>query len=167
MKIHMSVVLLAISLLLVSIQGCLGKVDTPAVTPAITSTLSDPHHHASDVSNNSLGSQNTSEFRLRESALAPGAELESLVVNQKDTFQAFFVCDPDCKIFIEDLKTNQIYQLEAPSFLPTRPFSELVWVTSDILVFDQWTQPHYGVHYAVDVAKGELILASPFTDQSP
>lgn len=166
MKIHMHVVL-AISLLLVSIQGCQGKVITPTAIPAVTSTLSDPHHHNGDMSNNSLGPQNISEFRLTESTLAPGTEQEGVVINQQKTFQAFFACNPDCKIFIEDLKTNQIYQLEAPSFLPTRPFSELAWVTSDILVFDQWMQPHYGVHYAVDIAEGKLILASPFTDQSP
>lgn len=165
MKIRALVMVLGASLLIVINQACLASESRPKVT--LTPTIPDPHNHVGDINNNSLGPQNAADFKLVESFVEPNAASENIAVNQQGTLRAFSLCERDCEIFIEDLETNRTYQLEAPSFLSTRPFSDLVWIANDILIFDQWTQPHYGVHYAVDVVNRELILASPFTDQAP
>lgn len=132
----------------------------------IQTTYPDPHHHVVDINNNGLGS-NAAKFKMAEVSVEPNGERESSTVNQEMTFQAFFACDQGCRVLVEELATGQTHELQAPSFAPWRPSSDPVWVTNDILVFDQWMQPHHGVHYAVDVRARKLILASPFPYQLP
>lgn len=136
-------------------------------SPTITPTLADPHHHVVDVNNNSLGPQNINGFKISKATVDPGQKKDDLILNQSKTLQAFYTCERECRIFFEELSTGEVYEITAPSFLPSRPFSDLVWVTDRTLVFDQWSQPHYGVHYAIDVLDQKLILASPFPDKIP
>ncbi len=159
----MNVARLGLCLLLGLSQGCVPLIDTPESTP----TLQDPHGHSVAVSNHALGAQNADRFRQIETTLPTDISSDNLATNPAETLQAVAVCDPNCRVLVEDLATSVTFELEAPSFWLTRPFSALVWVSDSILVFDQWSQPHYGVHYAVDLANQRLILASPFTDQTP
>jgi len=132
-----------------------------------TPTLPDPHHHVVDVNQTRLDPQSIADFRIAEVSVEPTLRRENITVNREETFQAFTACDQtSCRIFVEDLDTGQVYKIQGLP-LPWRPFSDLVWISNDILVFDRWSQPHYGIHYAVDVREKTLILASPFPDQLP
>lgn len=132
-----------------------------------TPTLPDPHHHVVNVNNNGLGPQNATEFKAVEVVADRDLKQESAITNQDETFRAFSTCDQTCRVLFDEISTSKRYELQASSFLPGRPFSDLVWIAGEILVFDQWTQPHHGVHYAIDVREKKLILASPFPDEVP
>jgi hypothetical protein len=148
------------------LTACVG-VNSSSVTPTPTATLSDPHHHVIDVNNNSLGPQNLEGFKIEEASIKPEMQADEVVVNPAQTLRAFSSCKRTCHIYFEDSSAGKVYEIQMPSFLPGRPFSSLVWVTDEVLVFDQWTQPHHGVHYAVNVREKKLVLASPFPDQLP
>jgi len=129
--------------------------------------LPDPHHHVVDVNNNSLGPQNLEGFKIEGASINLGTQMDEIVINPAQTLRSFSTCNRTCHVYFEDTATGKVYEIQMPSFLPGRPFSALVWVTDEVLVFDQWTQPHHGVHYAVNVREKKLILASPFPDQLP
>jgi hypothetical protein len=46
-----------------------------------------------------------------------------------------------------------------------RPFTDLAWRGNRTLVFDQWMQPHYAVHYELGLGRGKLIAAAPFWER--
>jgi len=149
-------------LVAVTIAGCqVAENFSPTVSP----TLIDPHHHIVDVNQTRVDPLSVSEFKIVEVQTLIISK-EQVVLNQDQTFQAFTSCDEMCRIFVEDLRTGQIYEIQGLP-LPWRPFSDLTWATSTVLVFDRWSTPHYGIHYAIDVVTKELILASPFTDEFP
>jgi len=165
----------AIALCFVTVftSSCLGSGNVASTVA--TPTLSDPHHHAVDVNQTELDPQSIASVEIIEVSVDSNLETENIAVNQDGTYRAFTICDPtlcqdeNCcqeRILIENLQTGHIYEIQGLP-LPWRPFSDLVWATNDILVFDRWSQPHYGIHYAVDIRQRELILASPFPDQLP
>lgn len=129
--------------------------------------LSDPHDHVVDVNmTNWLFEQNAADFQIVEvndDLLVDIVHDE--VINSKASMRAFTNCDDDCRIFVVDEVESEVYELIAPSFFTTRPFTGLDWVTDDVLVFDQWSQPHHGVHYTVKVMDRMLLLVSPFPDK--
>lgn len=129
---------------------------------ATTSATPHFHQHTPHVENNWLWEQNAPAFEMVEVSAPDDVSQETF--NQEETFSAFTTCQETCRIFVSDVAANRIYELRAPSFLASRPFSDLVWVSGGVLTFDQWTQPHHSVHYAVDVPRQELVLASPFPD---
>jgi hypothetical protein len=131
------------------------------------SVPSDPHEHVVDVNaNNWLGGQNAADFQMKMVDDKAYGEQEHYVeaINSQASFLAFSGCTDKCRVFVADILENQVYELEAPSLTPSRPIINLVWATDDILVFDQWSQPHHGVHYAVNVSDQALLLAAPFPD---
>ncbi len=65
-------------------------------------------------------------------------------------------------IFIEDRRQEKIYEVRGFDF--PRPFTDLAWSDKDTLVFDQWTQPNYAVHYALNVRQKKLVAAAPFRE---
>jgi hypothetical protein len=166
------VVTLLIVLCILLIQAC--RAPTTEVTSDLathqsirptgeaTPTIPDPHHHNVDINNNWLWQQNASDFEMVK--VSDPVNVAQETENQQGTFSAFTTCHETCRIFVKNLVTDETYEVRAPSFLSSRPFSELAWVNEEILAFDQWTQPHHGVHYAVNVQERELILASPFPD---
>lgn len=163
----------ALCFLAVFISGCFGSGNAASIIA--TPTLSDPHHHVIDVNQTELDPQSIANFEIIKASVDPNLKMENITVNPDGTFRAFTICDPtlcqdeDCcqeRILVENLQTGQIYEIEGLP-LPWRPFSDLVWVTNDVLVFDRWSQPHYGIHYAIDIHQRKLILASPFPDQLP
>lgn len=160
MRFH-NLILCGISFLLVACAQITGS-----NTPTSTTSLPDPHKHVVDVNGVGLVSEMSATFKIAEVLIDATAKADNFAINQNNTLRAFSRCDQTCRIFVEDLGTSQIREIQGIS-LPWRPFSDLVWITNDVLVFDQWTQPYYGIHYAVDVNAKKLILASPFTDQAP
>jgi hypothetical protein len=133
-----------------------------AVTPV---TLEDPHHHVVDLSGSWVKENPNEGFALvNVPALPIGSEVDERALNPDGRFQAFATCEPDCRVLVQSVGQEELRELRSPIFSELRPFSGLVWLSSDILVFDQWTQPHYGIHYAVDVRTHRLLQAAPFTD---
>ncbi|HEX8144121.1 MAG TPA: hypothetical protein VF553_16085 [Pyrinomonadaceae bacterium] len=66
-------------------------------------------------------------------------------------------------IFIEDRRSGKIYEVRGFDF--PRPFTDLAWRGNRTLVFDQWMQPHYAVHYELGLGRGKLIAAAPFWER--
>lgn len=169
---------LSLCLLGIFIQGCQTIENVLDVTtehesdittenvPDGMSPLPDPHNHVVDVNETRFDQQNLVDFKIVPVSVESGLRREN-IINQNKTFQAFSTCDEAaCRIFYEELNTGQTYEIQGLP-LPHRPFSDLIWVTNEILVFDRWSQPHYGIHYAVDVSEQRLLLASPFPDLLP
>jgi hypothetical protein len=139
--------------------------EKPPVEAVAPVTLEDPHHHVVDVSGSWVTENPNEGFALvKVSALPAGSEVDEHVLSPDRGFQALATCEPDCRVLVQLGDPGELYALRGATFSELRPFSGLVWLPSDILVFDQWTQPHYGIHYAVDVKAHRLLQAAPFTD---
>ena len=100
----------------------------------------------------------------------PPDRIQNVVTNQNKTARAYVVekawtgVSVRDHIQIEDLNSQKIFEIEGIP-LEHRPYSDLVWVGTRYLVFDRWSQPHYGMHYVVDIQRKKVILAHPFPDQ--
>jgi len=66
-------------------------------------------------------------------------------------------------IFIEDKRKGKTYEVRGFDF--PRPFTDLAWRGSHTLVFDQWMQPHYAVHYEINLRRSSLTAAAPFWER--
>lgn len=66
-------------------------------------------------------------------------------------------------IFIEDKRKGKTYEVRGFDF--PRPFTDFAWRGNDTLIFDQWMQPHYAVHYEINVRRGKLVAATSFWEQ--
>lgn len=140
---------------------------TPPVPTAVPpAALPDPHRHVVDVSGPGLLSEVAPAFQVAPALPPPGMARDEVVVNAAATYRAFSGCDESCRLFLEALATGETFEILGLP-LPWRPFSGLAWATDDVLVFDRWSQPHYGLHYAVDVRERTLLLAVPFSDEAP
>jgi dienelactone hydrolase len=102
------------------------------------------------------------EFSMVETSLEAGAKKENLVKSRYGRYEAFIVSDT--RLLVSDRTTGKVFEIKG---LPMewRPFSDLAWVNNQTLVFDRWSQPHYGVHYEVNVKLKKLIRAVPFPDK--
>lgn len=124
--------------------------------------LNGAHAHPADSQQTQLFDDLADKLQVVEVAHPGELKAEEELRSPDRAFLAFTTCEPRCAIFFKEDGQGQWWELQIPSFSPTRPFSDLAWEAQTILVFDQWSQPHYGVHYAVDVAKRKLLQASPF-----
>ena len=102
------------------------------------------------------------EFSMVETSLEAGAKKENLVKSRDRRYEAFTVSDT--RLLVSDRTTGKVFEIKG---LPMewRPFSDPAWVNNQTLVFDRWSQPHYGVHYEVNVKLKKLIRAVPFPDK--
>jgi hypothetical protein len=79
-----------------------------------------------------------------------------------------FVCDrpedQSARVCVQEAQTGRQYKLRGIP-LPYRPISGLIWLNDTLLTFDRWSQPHYGVHYVVDVRRLCVVLSTPFPDE--
>ncbi len=135
-----------------------------------TTTLPDPHHHVVDV--DGLMPDVVATFQMTETVVGPEAERYDVTQNQSGTWEAYLVHQQLSgnefreKLIVQNLQAGKMYEIQGLP-LPKRLVSDLVWVTDNVLVFDKWSNPYYGIHYAVDVQEGKLILASAFPDHLP
>src|SRR6185369_8047063 len=102
------------------------------------------------------------EFSMVEISLETGLKKENLVKSRNRRYEAFTVSDT--RLLVSDRSTGKVFEVKG---LPMewRPFSDLTWVNNQTLVFDRWSQPHYGVHYEVNVKLKKLTRAVPFPDK--
>lgn len=100
------------------------------------------------------------EFSMNEVSLDP-AKRENLVISKNKKFEAFTV--DGTRLFVLERRTRKLLQITGLP-LEWRPFSDLTWADSQTLMFDRWSQPHYGVHYKVNVISRKLLVVAPFGD---
>jgi dienelactone hydrolase len=102
------------------------------------------------------------EFSMVETSLEAGLKKEHLVKSRNRRYEAFTVSDT--RLLVLDRGTGKVFEIKG---LPMewRPFSDPAWLNNQTLVFDRWSQPHYGVHYEVNVKLKKLIRAVPFPDK--
>jgi hypothetical protein len=102
------------------------------------------------------------EFSMVEISLPTTSKKEDLVTNRTRTYDAFTVSGT--RLFVMERKTGKTFEIRGLP-LDWRPFSDLVWQNRHMLAFDRWSQPHFGVHYAVNVTSKRLVTAKPFPDE--
>ena len=102
------------------------------------------------------------EFSMVEATLEPTAKKESLITNRNRKYDAFTVSGT--RLFVAERRTQKIFEVSGLP-LEWRPFSDLYWANDETLMFDRWSQPHYGVHYAVNIRSRKLVVAVPFGDK--
>ena len=102
------------------------------------------------------------EFSMTETSLEAGMEMENVIRNRNRSYEAFTVSGS--RLFVADKTNKKVFEIRGLP-LEWRPFSNLIWANNQTLMFDRWSQPHYGVHYAVDVRNKRLVAAVPFPDK--
>ncbi len=125
----------------------------------------DPHHHVVPVHQLPWTTELAPDARLvrlggptagADSVPSPDGRWRAFVVDRKD--------EPGGRVCVEAVPGGARYELRGLP-LPYRPISALVWLDSTRLAFDRWSQPHYGIHYVLDVRQRRLVLAAPFPDE--
>jgi hypothetical protein len=101
------------------------------------------------------------EFSVTETSLAAGTKTQNAVRDRRRRYDAFTVADT--QLFVTERRTGKTREIRGLPF-EWRPFSDVMWEDSRTLVFDRWSSPHAGVHYAVDVVTRRLIAAVEFHD---
>jgi hypothetical protein len=99
------------------------------------------------------------EFSIADTSLAAGTRKENLVTDRHRRYAAFTVSDT--QLFVVERRTGKAREIRGLPFA-WRPFSDLIWADSRTLLFDRWSSPHVGVHYAVDVVTGKLVAVVSF-----
>ena len=102
------------------------------------------------------------EFSMVETSLERNIKRANVVTSQNRKRYAFTV--DDTRLFVSDRTTQKVLEISGLP-LEWRPFSNLTWASNDTLMFDRWSQPHYGVHYEVNVRSRKLLIAAPFPDK--
>jgi hypothetical protein len=132
--------------------------------------FADPHGHVVDVHAKTWSTSGVPDARLIWVDPPPSDRLRNTVTNKSETMRAYIVDKAWMgestreHIQIQYLDSGKVFEIEGLP-LEHRPFSDLVWVENRYLIFDRWSQPHYGMHYVVDALEKKLILATPFPDQ--
>ncbi len=121
-----------------------------------------PQSHRHPGVNKSAVRDIAPDFSLIETPHEEGMKRENLVTNRSRTYDAFTVSGT--RLFVAERKTRKIFEARGLP-LEWRPFSDVAWKNNQTLVFDRWSQPHYGVHYALNVRSKSLVSATPFADK--
>ena len=104
------------------------------------------------------------EFSMVETTLEANTKKENVVTSRNRTYEAFTV--DRTRLFIAERSTGKVFEIRGLP-LEWRPFSDLTWANDHTLMFDRWSQPHYGLHYSVDMKAKRLTAAVPFPDKRP
>ncbi len=134
------------------------------------SSIPDPHNHVVDVHEKPWSSSDTHNIKLVLVERPPDSKKANIVLNQSKTLRAYVTRKASGEgagldlIWIEYVQSGQTYEIQGIP-LPHRPFSDLKWVKDKFLVFDRWSNPHYGMHYVLDTVERKVRLAAPFPDQ--
>jgi hypothetical protein len=92
---------------------------------------------------------------IRDSVVSPTGRWFAFVFNVQDEW---------ARVGFQEIGSGKRYQLiNVPH--SHRPINDIVWIDSTLVAFDRWSQPHYGMHYVVDVRNTCLVLAVPFPDE--
>lgn len=130
----------------------------------------DPHGHVVDVHEQPWHTTMADDILIMQVPVIDKDPRRNVVVNPNQTMVAFTVKaggPPDWQlehVYFQDLQSKERFVILGVP-LPYRRFSDLTWVQDRYLVFDRWSQPHYGIHYVVDALEKKVLLATPFPDQ--
>jgi hypothetical protein len=126
-------------------------------------TPADPHRHVIPVHERPWSVELAPQARLRH--VNGDVTGHDTVSSPDGRWRAFVVeSQQEDRIRVEETRGRRRYELQGLP-LPYRPLSDLAWIDGHRLAFDRWSQPHYGLHYVLDVRSRRLILAAPFPDQ--
>ena len=130
------------------------------------SPVRDPHRHVLPVHQLPWTTELASDARFdRVRDHVSGRDTVRSPNKQWRAFVAESAAESGGRVRIESVSSEETYELrDLP--LPYRPISHMVWITDRYLAFDRWSQPHYGVHYVVDVVARKLVLAAAFPDST-
>lgn len=129
------------------------------------SSLPDPHHHAVAVHEKPWETELAPEARVllidhpiggQDSVLSPNGRWLAFIHHPLN--------ENGGRICLQNRQTGKLYEVSGIP-LAYRPLNDLVWLDNNLLAFDRWSQPHYGIHYVVDVRQRRLVLAAPFPDE--
>ena len=143
------------------------------ITGCTTQNIPDPHQHVVDVHAQPWNVEDVEDSMLARLVWVdppPTDHLREGVTNQGRTARAYIVDKPWVDgttreyIQIQRLPEGQVLELNGIPFR-WRPFSDLVWSGDRYLIFDRWTNPHFGRHFVVDITKKRLVLLASFPDQ--
>ena len=108
------------------------------------------------------------DVEIAEVTLDKSVSKENLARSRDGRYEAFTSYNPagspSFRIYFVERNRGKVYEVRGLP-LPNRPFSDLAWVNNRMLVFDRWSQPHYGIHYAVNVRGKKLVRAAAFPDE--
>lgn len=151
----------AVLLLTALIAGCTSR-RTMSVTP--TPTLAEFRRDFSilEGSGELMGTQLAEQFQIVNISDIPESAQTNPVINPANSYSAFTWCEQTCRIVIEKVETKQLYELEGP-FLGWRPFSDLQWLSNEIIAFDQWSNPDHGIHYEINFDEQSITYISIIT----
>lgn len=127
--------------------------------------LPDPHNHIVPVHQMPWKTDMAPEAVLTFLKNKP-LDISDSVISPNGNWMAFlFSVEEELSRFgLLQINRGEYFQLvNLP--LPHRPIKDIVWIDNDLVAFDRWSQPHYGMHYVVDVKKSRLVLAAPFPDE--
>ena len=117
--------------------------------------------HRHTVLSDSIGAE-VPGFSMVETSLEPTWKKEDLKTSPSRKYDAFTVFGT--RLFLTERRTQKIFEIGGLP-LEWRPFSDLTWADNETLMFDRWSQPHYGIHYVVRVKSRKLVVAAPFADK--
>lgn len=145
----------------------LGSLSREAASSAYVAAQasSDAHRHLklSDVMEQVLPGLEIAQVTLEKIV-----SKENLVLSRDGRYEAFTSYHPDqspsFRIYFVERQIGRVYEVRGLPLLH-RPFSYLLWVNNWTLVFDRWSQPHYGIHYVVNARRKKLERASAFPDE--
>jgi hypothetical protein len=138
----------------------IGQADTYANVLAQTSRDAHRHPKLSDMRKEILPGVDIAEVVLDKSAAK-----ENRVRSRDGSYEAFTSDKSDEPgIYFVERRTGKVFEVRGLP-LPYRPFSDLAWINNWTLQFDRWSQPHYGIHYVVNVKTKKLVSASGFPDK--
>lgn len=94
----------------------------------------------------------------------PKPEMREQLTEGENATAYVVTCSDQQIEYVYFSRYDRTYRIEGIP-LEHRPISGLVWASPRYLVFDRWSQPHYGMHYVVDTEQLCLVHACPFPDQ--
>src|SRR2546428_7142017 len=144
------------------VLGLTGLLCLPVSILAQSPRRLSPQSHRHPGVNKSVLRNIAPDFSMIETPREEGMKRENLVTNRSRTYDAFTVSGT--RLFVTERKTRKVFEARGLP-LEWRPFSDLAWKDNQTLVFDRWSQPHYGVHYALNVRSKSLVRARPFADR--
>lgn len=136
--------------------------DAGASKSVVAQTRTHRHSQLSNVSKQVLPTLEITLVTLDKSVAkenvvrSPNGRYEAFTSYQSDQSTGF-------RIYFLERRTGKIYEVRGLP-LAHRAFSDLVWVNNRTFVFDRWSQPHHGIHYAINVKSLKLISAAAFPD---
>ena len=153
-------IILCAALLLGALSGV---VSSSAHVAAQKSVKAHRHLKLGDVMREVLPDVEVAEVTLDKSLTK-----ENVTRSRDRRYEAFTTYTPNeslsFRIYFVERATGKVYEVRGLP-LPHRPYSNLSWSNNRTLLFDRWSQPHYGVHYAVNVREKRLVIAAAFPDE--